>query len=163
MKSWLPVAVALASLSGCAAPARDPGPETKGRVSYLNPDGLHKNPVYSQAVAASGRVRTVYVGGQNAVDAAGAVVGKGDVAAQAAKVASNLLVALAAAGARAEHIVKWNIHVVQGQPPAAAMKEFQRVIGPLPNPPTITVLYVSALASPDFLMEVDAVAVVPED
>jgi ABC-type hemin transport system substrate-binding protein len=48
-----------------------------GSVQYLNPDGLHKNPAYSQAVAVTGHVTTVYVGGQNAVDASGAIVGKG--------------------------------------------------------------------------------------
>jgi enamine deaminase RidA (YjgF/YER057c/UK114 family) len=58
--------------------------------------------------------------------------------------------------------VKWNIHVVHGQSPEAAMSAFQEAIGPLPNAPTITVLYVAALAHPDFLLEVDAVAVVPE-
>jgi enamine deaminase RidA (YjgF/YER057c/UK114 family) len=134
----------------------------KGSVSYLNPDGLHKNPVYSQVVAASGRVRTIYVGGQNGVDTAGAVVGKGDIGAQAAQVARNLQAALAAGGARAEHVVKWNVYIVEGQAPEPAMGAFQKVLGPLPNPPAITVLYVAALENPDVLLEVDAVAVVPE-
>ncbi len=47
----------------------------RGSVEHLNPDGLHKNPAYSQAVVATGDVQTVYVGGQNAVDTAGNVVG----------------------------------------------------------------------------------------
>jgi enamine deaminase RidA (YjgF/YER057c/UK114 family) len=50
----------------------------KGSVEYLNPEGLHKNPAYSQAVVTTGNVRTVYVGGQNAVDASGEVVGRGN-------------------------------------------------------------------------------------
>lgn len=36
-------------------------------VKYLNPDGLHKNPAFSQVVTTEVNVRTVYVGGQNAV------------------------------------------------------------------------------------------------
>lgn len=135
----------------------------KGSVSYLNPEGLHKDPVYSQAVVTTGRVRTIYVGGQNGVDATGTVVGKGDIGAQAAQVAKNLQVALAAGGARPEHVVKWNVYVVQGQAPEPAMGAFQKTLGSLPNAPTITVLYVAALANPDFLLEVDAVAVVPEE
>ena len=47
-------------------------------VHHLNPPTLHRNPAYSQAVAVSGGARTIYVGGQNAVDASGAIVGKGD-------------------------------------------------------------------------------------
>jgi enamine deaminase RidA (YjgF/YER057c/UK114 family) len=118
--------------------------------------------VYSQAVVTSGSVRTIYVGGQNGVDTAGAIVGKGDIGVQAAQVARNLQVALAAGGARAEHVVKWNVYILQGQAPEPAMGAFQKVLGPLPTPPIITVLYVAGLANPDFLLEVDAIAVVPE-
>jgi hypothetical protein len=44
----------------------------KGSVQHLEPDGLHKNPAYTQAVVVTGKVKTVYVGGQNAVDVSGA-------------------------------------------------------------------------------------------
>jgi len=43
------------------------------RVQYLNPETLHCNPAFTQAVAVSGAVKTVYVGGQNAVDASAAL------------------------------------------------------------------------------------------
>ena len=163
MKSWLLIIVALVALTGCrSVSTADAEDTTNGRVSYVNPEGLHKNPVYSQVVVVSGRVRTVYVGGQNAVDAAGTVVGKGDIGAQATQVARNLTRALAGANARPEHVVKWNIYAVQGQSPAPAMAAFQRELGAMPNPPVITVVYVAALANPDYLLEVDAVAVVPD-
>ena len=55
------------------------GPAMRGSVKHLNPEGLHKNPAYSQAVVTPGNVRTVYVGGQNAIDASGKVVGKDDI------------------------------------------------------------------------------------
>ncbi len=54
-------------------------PTVTGSVQHLNPDGLHKNPAFSQAVVVSGSVRAIYVGGQNAVDASGQIVGKGDI------------------------------------------------------------------------------------
>ena len=92
----------------------------RGCVEHLNPDGLHKNPAYSQAVVATGDVQTVYVGDQNAVDTAGNVVGRDDIKVQAEQIFVNLETALAAAGARLDHVVKWNIYVVQGQPPRAA-------------------------------------------
>jgi hypothetical protein len=55
-------------------------------VKQLNPEGLHKNPAYSQAVVTTGNVRTVYVGGQNAVDASDKVIGRDDIRAQAQQI-----------------------------------------------------------------------------
>lgn len=40
-------------------------------VEYLCPDGLHKNPAFSQVVVTQGKVRMVYIGGQNAVNSSG--------------------------------------------------------------------------------------------
>lgn len=135
----------------------------RGTVSYMNPQGLHRNPAFSQVVVTSGCTRTIYVGGQNAVDSSGAIVGKGDIGAQAAQVARNLQIAVASVDARVEHIVKWTVYLVQGQAVGPALGAFQQVLGPLPTPPTISVLLVAALAHPEFLLEVEAVAVVPED
>ena len=137
-------------------------PTVTGSVQHLNPDGLHKNPAFSQAVVVSGRARTIYVGGQDAVDAQGQVVGKGDIGAQAERIFENLAIALAAGGAKLEHVIRWNVYVVQGQNPQPAFAAFQRGWGNRPNPPLITMLFVAGLAHPDFLAEVDAIAVVPE-
>jgi enamine deaminase RidA (YjgF/YER057c/UK114 family) len=134
----------------------------RGSVEHLNPVGLHKNLAYSQVVVTSGEVKTVYVGGQNAVDDTGDVVGADDVKVQAEQIFENLETALAAAGAQLDDVVKWNVYLVQGQPPQPAFEAFQRVWGNRPNPPLITLLFVSGLAHPDYLMEIDAVAVVPE-
>lgn len=135
----------------------------RGRVQHLNPAGLHQNPAYTQAVVVSGPVRTVYVGGQDAVNESGAVVGKGDIRAQAEQIFRNLEIALAAGGARLEHVIKWTIYAVEGQPPQPAFEVFQRVWGGRGNPPLITLAFVSGLAHPDYLMEMEAVAVVPEE
>lgn len=43
------------------------------------------NPAFTQVVAVSEPVRTIYVSGQNAVDTAGSIVGKGDIVAQIAR------------------------------------------------------------------------------
>lgn len=59
-------------------------------------------------------------------------------------------------------LIKWNIYVVQGQPLGTGFEVFQRVWGDRPNPPAISVLFVSGLAHPDFLAEMDAIAVVPQ-
>ena len=92
----------------------------------------------------------------------GQIVGKGDIAAQTAQILANIETALAAAGAGLEHIVKWNVMVVEGQPFGPGYAEFQKVWGDRPNPPTISAAVVAGLAHPDFLVEIDAIAVVPE-
>jgi enamine deaminase RidA (YjgF/YER057c/UK114 family) len=112
-------------------------------------------------IAVSGPAKTIYVGGQDAVDAAGNIVGKGDIQEQAVQALENVQKALAAAGAGLEHVVKWNIYIVQGQPLGPGFAAFQRVWGQRPNPPTITGMFVAGLAHPDFLVEIDAVAVLP--
>ena len=134
----------------------------KGQVQYINPDTLNKNPAFTNVVVASGPVRTVYIGGQDAIDASGTIVGKGDLKAQTEQILQNIQIALAAGGAQLEHVVKWNLYIVQGQPLRAGFEVFQRMWGNRPNPPAISVMFVAGLAHPDFLAEMDAIAVVPE-
>ena len=134
---------------------------SKGQVEHLNPEGLPQNPAFSNVVVVTGPVRTIYIGGQDAVDATGQIVGVDDIGAQTAQVLANIQTALEAAGAGLEHVVKWTILIVQGQPLEPGFAEFQRVWGERPNPPVITVAFVSALARPEFLVEMEAIAVVP--
>jgi enamine deaminase RidA (YjgF/YER057c/UK114 family) len=131
-------------------------------VQHLNPEGMARNPAFSQAVSVSGAHRTIYVGGQDAVDTAGNVVGVGDLAAQTRQIFANLKLALAAGGAGLEHIVKWNVYVVQGQDLQPGFAVAMEELGQTPNPPAISGMFVSSLAHSDFLVEIDAVAVVPE-
>jgi enamine deaminase RidA (YjgF/YER057c/UK114 family) len=134
----------------------------KNIVEHLNPDGLHKNPAYSQLVVVSGSYKTAYIGGINAVDASGQIIAKGDLKGQTEQVFKNLSIALKAAGATLENIVKWNIYTVQGQDLRRGYEVFQKVWGTRSNPPVITGVFVSALAHPDFLVELDAIAIIPE-
>jgi enamine deaminase RidA (YjgF/YER057c/UK114 family) len=133
-----------------------------GAVQHLNPDALVKNPAFTNVVVVTGAVKTIYIGGQDAVDSTGAIVGKGDIAAQTEQIMQNVQAALEAAGARLEHVIKWNVYVVQGQPLQPGFEVFQRVWGHRPNPPAITGMFVAGLAHPDFLVEIDVVAVVPQ-
>ena len=132
-----------------------------GSVQHLNPETLHHNPAFTQAVAVSGAVKTVYVGGQNAVDTSGKIVGQGDIAAQTEQVMKNIQAALAAGGASLEHVIKWNLYLVQGQPLEPGFAVFQKVWNQRPNPPAISAIMVAGLANPDYLLEIDAIAVVP--
>ena len=132
-----------------------------GSVRYVDPEGLNKNPAFTNVVIVEGPARTVYVGGQDSVDASGNIVGKGDIAAQTEQVLANLRAALAAGVARPEHVIKWNLLLVEGISLQEGYSAFQRAWVDTPNPPAITAAFVAGLANPDFLVEIDAVAVVP--
>jgi len=91
------------------------------------------------------------------------VVGRGDIGVQAEQIFKNLETALEAGGAKLDHVVKRNVYVVQGQSPMPAFEVFHRVWDSRSDPPLITLLFVSGLAQPEYLAEIEAVAVVPEE
>src|SRR3954451_10382784 len=109
------------------------------QVQYINPPGLAPAYSYTNVVVVQGSVKTVYVGGQDAVNEKGEVVGIGDLSEQTRQVLNNLEVALAAGGATLEHVVKWNLHVVQGHDFRLGFRVFQDRWGNRPNLPTITI------------------------
>jgi enamine deaminase RidA (YjgF/YER057c/UK114 family) len=135
---------------------------TTFKVKFLNPDTLHKNAAFTNVIVVSGSAKTIYVGGQDSVNASGAIVGKGDFRAQTEQVLKNIQAALAAAGADLQHVIKWNLFVVQGQDLRVGFSVFQKVWGDRPNPPAISFAFVAGLAHPDFLLEMEAIAVVPD-
>ncbi|MBV8701496.1 MAG: RidA family protein [Bradyrhizobium sp.] len=125
-----------------------------------HPEGLLSNPGFSQVVIASGR-RTIYTAGQVAIDAHGALVGGDDLAAQTAQAMRNVGLALAAAGAGFADIVKITTYVVNYK------AEHRTIIGGARRPffaggtpPASTLVGVAALALPEWLVEIEAVAVV---
>lgn len=133
-----------------------------GTVEHINPEDLHANPAFTNVITVSGPAKTIYIGGQNAVTVDGEIVGKGDIAAQAEQVLANLETALAAAGAGPQHLVRLGIYIVQGLNPMPAFEVFRQRWGMQYKPATITVLTVVGLANPDFLLEIEAVGIVPE-
>jgi enamine deaminase RidA (YjgF/YER057c/UK114 family) len=128
-------------------------------TTYINPDALHVSPAFTQAVRVSAAADLVYVGGQNGVDASGAVVGS-DLASQTRRALVNLQECLTAAGASIDDVIKWTILVRDGESVEDGYAAFNEVLGARPNPPTITVAYVPGLAVPDAVVEIEAVAAV---
>ena len=126
-------------------------------VRHINPEGLHRNPAFSQAVVVEQPAKTIYVGGQNGVDADGAVVGP-TVGEQATQAIRNLATILESEGAGLANIVCWSIAVVEGNAFDEGFAAFQQIWDPADPPPAITVHVVAGLA-PGFLVEIDAVAV----
>jgi enamine deaminase RidA (YjgF/YER057c/UK114 family) len=133
----------------------------KGQVQYLNPGALHPNPAFTHMVTISGLVKTVYIGAQVAIDGAGNIVGKGDIAAQTEQILKNIDACLEAGGARREHLIHWTIQVAEGQDMLPAIAVGMRWLAGIPNPPMNNVMYVSGFFPPDFLLSIEATAVVP--
>jgi enamine deaminase RidA (YjgF/YER057c/UK114 family) len=125
---------------------------------HLNPEGLHRNPAFSQAVVVEQPARTIYVGGQNGVGPDGRVVGPG-VGEQAAQALANLQTVLRSEGATLADVVHWTIAVVDGHSFTDGLAAFQQVWDPADPPPAITVHVVAGLG-PEFLVEITAVAAV---
>lgn len=130
------------------------------KFEYPRPKELLHNPGFSQVVIASG-TRTIYTAGQVSIDEAGATIGIGDLAAQTAQAMRNVGRALAAAGAGYADVVKITTYVVNYEP------EHRVVVGRARAPffadripPASTLIGVSALALPDWLVEIEAVAVI---
>ncbi|MGD9528961.1 RidA family protein [Pseudonocardia sp.] len=128
--------------------------------TYLNPPALHSSPAFSQVVRVPAGHDTIYVGGQNGVDAEGRLVGP-DLANQTRRAMENLRTCLEAAGAGLADVVHWRIFAVEGvsvqEGYAAAMELIPQDV----PPPAITVAFVSALGVPGTLVEIEAVAAVP--
>lgn len=129
-------------------------------IKHINPDGMLKTPVFSQAVVTSGTGRTIYIGGQNAVNKKGEIIGKGDIAAQTEQVMKNIVTALEACGATMKDVVKLNIFITQGQDAQKGFEASQKFMPKDVKPPAITALFVAGMGNPDFLLEIDAVAFV---
>lgn len=132
------------------------------QVQYINPPELAPAHTYTNVVVVQGAVKTIYVSGQDAVNEKGEVVGIDDLAEQTRQVLKNLEAALAAGGARPEHVVKWDLYVMQGHDFRPGYHAFQEWWGNRPNLPAITMAIVVGLARPEYLVEMDAIAVVPE-
>ena len=126
--------------------------------THINPESLFTSPAFSQAIAVEAPARTIYVGGQNAVTATGEVVGD-NMLDQTRQVLRNIQAALEAAGATLADIVSLTIAVVEGHALEDGYAAFQELSDAKAEPPTITVLVVSGLAHPGFLVEMSAIAV----
>ena len=133
-----------------------------GKIVHVNPNGLLKSSLFSQVVTTRGNGTTIYVGGQNAINSNGEVIGKGDIHTQTIQVMYNIKTALSACGATFENIVKLTIYIVEGQDISAAFQASQRVVG-FVNPPSISGVIVSGLTNPEYLIEIDTIAFLPDD
>lgn len=125
-------------------------------LTFLTPNTLPTIPGFSQIVKVTGGT-IIYLSGQVALNTSGQLVGRGDFAAQAEQVFENLKAALAAAGADFSHVVKLNTYLLD-RVNLPVLRDVRDRFVNTQTPPASTLVLVSGLAQPDFLLEIEAIA-----
>ncbi|WP_024515504.1 RidA family protein [Bradyrhizobium sp. Tv2a-2] len=130
-------------------------------IRRLNPPELGSPPGYSQIVDVSAN-RIIFIAGQTALDRDGNLVGKGDFAAQAGQVFVNLTHALQASGCTAANLVKLTVFLTDMENLTAYREARNRFFASVTPPaaPAVTLVEVSKLYGPDFLIEIEAIAAI---
>ena len=127
------------------------------QIERMNPSGTTQPTAYTQLVRAG---KTLYFSGQTAVNEKGELIGKGDMRAQVRQVYENLKSLLASQGATFDHLVKITIYTL-------SIDEFRKA-GDIREEytggraPASTLLQIDQLASPDYLLEIEGIAVLEE-
>lgn len=125
-------------------------------TEYVNPPGMH-SAAYTHAVVATGT--PVFITGQIAIDPDGNLVGPGDIDAQVEQVWKNIQMILDQLGASLDDIVKLTTYAtdVRYMQPIGA---YRRELFGERRLPGSTFLVVTALARPELLVEIEAIAMV---
>jgi enamine deaminase RidA (YjgF/YER057c/UK114 family) len=173
MRSAFKLLLAIALLSAplqAADPAQNTAPKSKQSkraqeaqpFRIFNPDTLFKPTAGYSQVAEVNEGKIVYIAGQVAVDKSGQIVGKEDFRAQVQQVFENLKAAVEAAGGDFNSVIKLNYYCAESVDPAQfpALREVRDKYVNIANPPTSTFVVVKRLVRPEWLIEVEAVAVV---
>ncbi len=127
----------------------------------FNPANMMKPAGYSHVAKFTGG-SLVYVAGQVSADASGQLVGEGNLEAQAEQVFRNLRTAVEAAGGGMADIIKMNVYLV-AEVSADEIPKFRAVRDRCVNverPPASTLVVVTRLARPGWLIEIEAVAAI---
>jgi enamine deaminase RidA (YjgF/YER057c/UK114 family) len=128
-------------------------------IELISPGSMHKPMGYSHLARVNGG-RLLLIAGQVALDGSGTLVGKDDFRAQARQVFENLKTAVEASGGNFRNIVKLNSYLVD----VSRLSDYREVRDQyidIHHPPASTLIQVVALFRPDFLLEIEAVAVLP--
>ncbi len=115
---------------------------------------------YSDAVITTGG-KAIYVSGQVPVNTEGKVVGKGDLKTQTVQVFDNIAKVLRESGADFSNVIKINTYIVNCQPQdVAVVREVRKSYLSQKEPPASTLVGVTSLVDPDYLIEIEVIAVV---
>ena len=122
-------------------------------LERIQPEGMHRPTGYTHVVKVG---NLVFLAGQTATDSSGNVVGVGDVEAQADQVYANIKTALASVGADLSSLIKTTTYLTR----AEDIDGYRRArVKHIPTDlPASTLLFVTGLANPQYLIEIEAIA-----
>ena len=158
-REFVTAVTAAAAASAAVAPASAQA-QVGTNVRHSNPPGMTQPAAYSQVVEIDGPHRLVFVAGQTGVDASGKAAQ--GFRAQAVQAFTNIKTALASVGGSMDHVVRLTTYLTDIQQDADAYREVRASL--LPNKsalPASTLVQVVRLADPSYLIEVDAIAILP--
>ncbi len=122
-------------------------------IERIQPEGLARPPGYTPVVRVG---NLAFIAGQAATDSSGAVIGVGDVEAQVAQVYEKIKTALASVGADLSSLVKTTTYLTRAEDIEGARRARAKHIST--DLPASTLLVVTRLANPDYLIEIEAIA-----
>jgi enamine deaminase RidA (YjgF/YER057c/UK114 family) len=130
-------------------------------ASHINP--FTTKPTGYTHVVVAGKGKIIFISGQVALNDKGEVVGKGDLEKQTFQVFENLQTCLKAAGASFKEVVKMTTYVKDYKPEQVPIiRKVRSNYLPADQPPASTLIGVQSLVNPDLLIEIEAIAVIPE-
>jgi enamine deaminase RidA (YjgF/YER057c/UK114 family) len=155
------VAAVTAMTAASAAAATDSAhAQTGASVRHSNPSGMTQPTAYSQLVEVNGPHRLIFVAGQTGVDASGKTAK--EFRAQAVQAFENIKVALASVGGSMDNVVRLVTYLTDIEQNADAYREVRASFFANKSAlPASTLLQITRLANPSFLIEVDATAILP--
>ena len=127
-------------------------------IEHINPAGMHKSPVFSQGIVIPAGARLLVIGGQNGVGPDGMVVAH-DLGGQTAKAVDNLIKVLEAAGGKLDNLVRVALYIKGEGDITPGFQAWMARAKDIRNPPTVSGIRVLGLGHPDFLIEIEALAV----
>ena len=134
-------------------------PKISGNLRFHQPGTMANNPTYTHAVEVIGPGRVIYTSGERGADKDGKI--PPDIRGQSQQALENIRLALAAAGATFDHVVKINVYMMDLKRDHAVFSEVKQSFVNKAHPPASTTVQVAQLTRDGVLVEVDVVAVVP--
>ena len=132
-------------------------PNDRAVIERLRPEGLVRSSAFSHVAVVPPGATTIHVGGQNGVDADGALVGANELAAQSVRALENVITALAAVDAGVADVVQWTVLFVAGSDIGVAYQAIAPLIA-VDEPALVTAAGRAALGMPGALIEIGAIA-----
>ena len=125
---------------------------------FINPPELYKHPAYTRVVTVKGPCKMIFIAGQTPSDDNYQPIAKGDYKKQYERIIEGLTIQLKAAGATWDDVVVRRVFTLDVDALQKALREIKRPENK-EFPPTSTMIGVTRLSNPGFLIEMDLIAI----